>query len=74
MPAGQVPDWVTVAFVPSTAGAPFTVSFAATLATGVDAAPEVPVPLSATGTIAAATVIVTLLSLQLAGLFVSHSV
>jgi hypothetical protein len=74
MPAGHVPDWATVASVPMTAGAPLTVSFAATLATGVEGAPEVAVPLSETGAMAAATVIVTLLSLQLAGELVSHSV
>jgi hypothetical protein len=50
MPVGQVPTLATEAFrdFPSVAGAPFTVSLAATLAIGRDAMPASAVPLSGT--------------------------
>ena len=53
MPVGHVPLCATVAFpeVPNVAAAPVTVSFAATFAIGVDAAPATAVPVSATGLI-----------------------
>ena len=76
MPVGHVPNWATVAFgdAPlSIAGKPFTVSFAATLATGVDGVPEVAVPLSNVATILAVTVIVSIALPQLMGVFLSHS-
>ncbi len=75
MPEGQVPLCATVALPapPSVAGAPFTVSFAATLAIGVDAVPATVVPLSGTGRIEAVTVTVSVAVAQSGGVFLSHS-
>ncbi len=75
IPDGQVPLWATVALPvpPSVAGAPFTVSFAATLPTGVLAAPATAVPLSATGRIDAVTVTVSVAVAQSGGVLLSHS-
>jgi hypothetical protein len=75
MPAGQVPLCATVALPvpPSVAAAPFTVSFAATLAIGVLAAPATAVPLSGAGRIEAVTVTVSVTVAQSGGVFLSHS-
>ena len=75
IPAGHVPTCDTTALpvVPSVAGAPFTESFAATLAIGVDAVPDTAVPLSATGTIDAVTVTVSVVVAQFAGVLLSQS-
>ena len=74
-PAGQVPDWATVALpaAPRVAAAPLTWSFAATLASGVEAMPAVAVPFSLTGTISAVIVTVAVAEAQLAGVLRSHS-
>ena len=74
-PAGQAPDCATVALPapPSVAAAPLTRSLAATLAIGVPALPAAAVPASATGTIAALTVRVSVVVAQLAGVPRSHS-
>ena len=76
MPAGHVPLVATVALppAPSVACAPLTLSFAATLLTGVDAVPAVAVPLSGCGTILPATVMVTVVVAQFGvGVDLSHS-
>ena len=59
--------------LPNVAATPFTVSLAATFAIGVDAVPATAVPLSATGTIDAVTVTVSVVVAQLAGVFLSQS-
>jgi hypothetical protein len=75
MPLGQVPEVATVALpvAPSVAAAPLTVSFAAMLAMGVEAMPETPEPLSATATIFAATLMVSVAVAQSGGAFLSQS-
>ena len=75
IPAGHTPEVATVALpaAPSVAAKPFTVSLAATLATGVDAVPDTALPLSIAGRMAEATVTVTVLVAQFAGLLVSHN-
>jgi hypothetical protein len=74
-PAGQVPTCEIVASPapPRVAGAPLTVSFAATLAIGVLAVPATAVPLSGTGRIDAVTVTVSVAVAQSGGVFLSHS-
>ena len=73
-PVGQVPVSVIVAFVPSTAAEPFTVSPSVTSATGVDAVPDVAVPVSSSGTMSPPTVIVTVAVSQFGvGLDRSHN-
>ena len=76
MPLAHVPTDATVAFagVPaSTAAAPFTRSLAATFAMGVDAVPATALPVSATGTMDAVTVTVSVVSAQFGGVFLSQS-
>src|SRR5580765_303328 len=75
-PVGHVPLSATVALphAPSVAATPFTVSLLATFAIGVDAVPDTPVPLSATGVMFALTVTVSVTVLQFAGVFLSHNV
>ena len=67
--------WVKVALPPdiSTARAPLTVSFAATLGTAVDALPDVAKPVSVSGKIDAVTVSVTVVSAQFTGVDLSQS-
>jgi len=74
-PEGHVPtcDTTELPPLPRVAGAPFTVSFAATFAIGVEAVPATAVPLSATGTIDAVTVTVSVVVAQFAGVFLSQS-
>ena len=75
IPVGHVPTCETTALpvAPKVAGAPFTVSFAATFAIGVDAVPAAAVPLSATGTIDAVTVNVSVVVAHYGGVFLSQS-
>jgi len=75
IPVGHVPTCDTAALppLPKVAAAPFTESFAATFVIGVEAAPATAVPLSATGTIDAVTVTVSVVVAQLAGVFLSQS-
>jgi hypothetical protein len=75
MPAAHVPLCATLALPagPRVAAAPFTVSLAATFAMGVAAAPAIAVPDSATGTMAAFTVTVSVVVAQLTGVFLSQS-
>ena len=74
MPVGHIPEVATVALppAPKVAGLPFTLSLAAIFATGVDAVPEVALPLSAVGKMLAATVTVSVIGAQFAGVFTSH--
>ena len=76
IPALVVETCETVALPPAprVAGLPFTWSFDATFVIAVDAVPEVAVPLSVVGKMLAATVTVTVLGAQLAGVFTSHRV
>src|SRR5580658_4925421 len=75
IPAGHVPLCATVALPapPKVAAAPFTVSFEATFAIGVEAVPATAVPVSATGMIDAVTVTVSVTVAQLGGVFLSQS-
>ena len=75
MPAAQVPTTATVALpdAPSVAGAPFTMSLAATFAIAVDATPASAVPVSGLATTDAVTVIVSVVDAQSGGEFKSHS-
>jgi hypothetical protein len=75
IPAGHVPLWATVALPapPRVAAAPLTVSFAATLAIGVDAVPATADPVSGFGRIEAVTVMVSAAVAQSGGVFLSHS-
>ena len=75
MPGGQVPRCATVALpdAPSVAGAPLTVSLAATLVMGCEPTPASAVPASATGLIdGAITVTVSVVLWQSAGTFQSQ--
>ena len=74
-PAAQLPVCATVALppAPSVAAAPLTWSLAATLAIGVEAMPEVALPVSFTGRMRAVIVTVAVAEPQLAGVLRSHS-
>jgi hypothetical protein len=75
MPVGQVPDCAIVALplTPKVAATELTLSFAATLAIGVEAVPAIAVPFSSTGTILPVTVTVSIAVLQLTGVLLSQS-
>ena len=75
MPAGHVPlcATVTLPVAPNIAAAPLTVSFEATFAIGVEAVPATAVPVSATGTIEAVTVTVSVTVAQFGGVLLSHN-
>src|SRR5580658_486462 len=73
IPVCQVPDCVTVAFVPSVAGAPLTVPPAATLAIGVDGVPATAAPVCTAGMMLALTVTVSVAVAQSGVGFLSHS-